>query len=227
MTGPKTKHDRGPRESPTNIRNGKDLVDAAIHAFENDRCKTALIQPQGQAFYLDCRDRSFYDFRPHLLILGRDLDDAGRWSVRSKDPRTPYMDSTAPPPPQATARCHIGPHVAKTMQELLISEGKGLLRDNDGMHAHLMVFEGASGRANQTHCVAHTAGEAASIAFHHIANGFSLVFAGIMDRVLYEDYVKMRNVKAWECCKTIQDLEAVATRFSNASAFKKTVGIVY
>lgn len=238
MSGNDTKRDSKTQESPTNVRNGKDLVEKAIEAFQNDRCRTALIQPQKQAFHLDCRERSFYDFRPHLAMLGHGTGDSGRWLYRDLVDglgRSSYSASSVPPT-QSTARCHLGPAVARTLEALLSSETESPLSSDKGKFKHLMVFEGAAGKAIQKYCIVHSAGQTAAVAFYNLANGYSMVFAGIVLRESYDDVRGFREAMTYHHCKTVEDLEAIADsqpplgdrrplRYHTEG--KETIGIIY
>ena len=221
---------------PTNIRSGKELVNAAIDAFEHERCRTVLIQPQGQWVYLDCRNRSDYDFRRYLVLIARGSGDASRWLARTLvngDGKLSYHVSP-PPQSQSTAWCHLGPAVVKTLRAMLPNEREAPVCSEHSNVLHLLVFEGASGRAIQKYCIVHSAGEAASITFHHLANGHSLVFAGIVLEESYDDLRAFRHPETYYHCASIQDLDAlfdsqpeipsIRAQFGEGKA---TIGIIY
>ena len=165
------------------------------------------------------------------------MGDAGRWLARSTvngNGRFSYQ-ADSPPSPQKFPRLHLGPAVARMLKELLLAETEAIPSGDYHRVMQLLVFEGASGRAIQKYCVVHSAGEAAAIAFHHLVNGYSLVFAGIILRQSYDDVRGFREVETWESCKTIQELEAVADRqpgfgphpLRRESDGKETIGIIY
>ena len=201
MTQPKNKGET--QESPTNIRNGKELVEKTIDAIENNRCRTAMIQPQRQAFLLDCRQRSSQDLSRHLSVFNLGIGNTGRWLSRSMvDHGQPiYHQPHLPPQPQSTAWFSVGPTVARLYQDMLAEEAEASCPGTDGKIAHLLLFEGASGRAIQKYCIVYTMGEATAIAFHHLANGYSLVFAGIILRSSYDDSYGFRYRKSYTMCK--------------------------
>ena len=232
MTGFNNKKDWVPKESPTNVRNGKELIKAANDAFDNNRCRTAVIQPQGRAFYMGCRMRSFYDFRTHLAMTGRGTGNAARWLGRSLVDNIDRFafQSSAAPQPLSTARFHLGPAVAKLLKELLISEAGEIDTSNDGKVIYLLLFEGLSGRSIQMFCTAYSAGEAASVAFYQLANGYSMVFAGITLKESYRDRYGFGHNMTYHTCSTIQELETVAKdqpRPIGSYGTKDVIGIIY
>ena len=212
-------------ESPTNIRNGKDLVYRAIDANEHDRCRTAMIQPQRHMFFMDCRQRGHSEFREHLPFIYYGKASAGRRVEKDYRTSVPKMESRSQPDPESTARLTIGPRIAKVLRTSLQQEAATDWPDGrlDEILKYFIIIEGASGAAVRKLCIAHSAGEAASVMFHHRAKGFSVEFVG----AVLSDYNKEAQDWKWVWCPSVDQMTELAGWEADMQKHERKVAIVY
>ena len=241
MTSSKNKQVGQPRENPTNVRNGKELIEAAIEALENDRCRTAMIQPQRQPFFMDCRTRSFRDIQSQLDILISDHRLRGTWL--SRGPQTnrgfPLQYSTfvpsPPPSPQASSRFSITPDAARILNRTLGKKSGDVSRETERLEkgpedqlVYIMLFEGVEGLGRRKFLYAYSPGEAASVAFHHLSNGYSVILAGISLMKATNESSGFQDVRRWNPCKSIPELEVVTKQWEGEYRGPEyTIGIIH
>jgi hypothetical protein len=215
------------RENVTNVRKGKDLIAAAVDALDKDRCRTAVIQPQGQKFFLDCRIRSTHELLSDISGFGINPGNFGRWLARSMERHGNYtFQPHLPPQSMNTAHFLLSPANARLLADELHGE-LNTDRANSGTVIHLLLIEGASAKAIQKFCFAYSASEAASTAFHALANGYSVSIAGA---ILVEDLNRLHERHAGiERVSTLEKLRELTKRQREEHTWcgDRSIGVIF
>ena len=205
---PKRQHGNDPpKENPTSVRNGKELIKAAVDALANDRCRTAIIQPQRRFFYLDCQSRAWNDISWHVVLCQLKPGNSDRWLSKSMadSENSVNFNYSGAPAQVSTGRFITSPRLVKVWADTRALEQEG--RREDPKLCHYLVMRGASASAVQMFTMHATVTGALNSAFHALANGFEVVFAasilaceiGIFDKASLEtctDATRLKEVKA-------------------------------
>ena len=219
------------KESPSCIRNGKDLIEKAVDALDSDRCRTAIIQPQRQFFYLDCQSRAWRDISWHVVLCKLQPGNSDRWLSKSTVDHLGRVDFSAcgPPAPVSTGRFIISPRLVRIWADTSALEQEG--KQGDPKLCHCLVVRGASASAVQKFTIYSTVTGALNSAFHALANGFEVAFAASFLAEENETFTKA----SVESCTTVLGLNEVkaAKDVENVGkkhfqhGFVRRAGIIY
>lgn len=210
------------QESVVNIRNFRDLVQTAVQfsewedarynaqtvedaqqAADNDRTRIGLILPHEQMFFLEARRCSISSFNLNGDLFTVRTVGQNRWIG-------PDLKFHPPPQPQKVPRLVISPQLSNLWHGVLNPSLKASSPLKGLPYMNLIIVQGLSGSEIRKIIVIESVREAACLVFHELANGFSVVFIGLMLKSEYEDIFEPR--RSCQLCFDVEELRNLQMR---------------
>ena len=210
------------KENPTSVRNGKGLLQAALDAVQYDRCRTAIIQPQHQFFYLDCQPRVSNDVSRYDILWDQQGHKPDRWLAKNTHG---LLCFAGPPSSVSTGRFTFSPALLRIWAEIHKLEQSEHIEHPKLVH--YLVVQGDSANRVQKFSTHWTVIGALNSAFYALANGFEVTFAASF----LADQIDSIETAALEICMTVDDLKAIQARtvmeaVDDDLRYIKTIGVI-
>lgn len=165
-----------------------------------------LIQPIDQLIQIEARNQDVSSFNVNADLLCIFGDGRNRWLDYNKK-------TCSPPQPLKVPRLIISPALCvlwqsslspttETVIQLSSASSSALALNNDLMH--LIIVQGLAASECRKFMAVETFHEAASTIFNELANGYSVVFVGLMFKSEFEN--RMLSGKAYQICKSVDEL---------------------